>query len=657
MAYPVGAVQISGTIGTTSVLDTYATHQDYLGFGGLRAVADSTERDAITTQRRTFGMVVTSQDGSGSFILANVAMGGTDNVLTNNANWIPYSTGGGGGIAFTSVTYAALNVLIATLSLVEGNYYLINDYQTIYDQPDYDAAGNPKPVVTTNTGTVEPLIVQASSVNQINERAISTLFPLDVIQYDVSFTNTEVMNASAKGRIILRTDDNNNTTNYDHRQVVFKRYEKTTSSGIYTVIYDNGNPYIDNIPTFGTGCYSNKIGNFYTTLDINNTAFILSNNIFDDDCWDNTTGADFYNNTIGSLVYENKFGDLCHDNVIEGDAYNNVINNNFSLNTIGSQFYNNSILNGFRINVISSGFQGNEILSGFRENTILAGFGKNRIGYDFRNPNIVIGTSFLDNQIGNNFGSNIAIGRNFQNNVIGDNFQTNSIADNFLNNQIKNYFLSNTTGNFFSSNNIDDNFQSNNISNNFGYDSTNSISLGNTIGDNCHFNFIGDNFYSNFIKNSCIGNTFTAVVTFNYTILSGAGYVAGEQIMDNATNTIFATIVSDTGTSMVVKGAQIIAHPANLVMPYCQSAMITRCLENRVFAVTANRIGRDIRGEDDFTFTGQSQITAFNGNILSSGHASKADSSTTDIDVHQADNKMINPFNDLINDRRENFYF
>lgn len=109
--------------------------------------------------------------------------------------------------------------------------------------------------------------------------------------------------------------------------------------------------------------------------------------------------------------------------------------------------------------------------------------------------------------------------------------------------------------------------------------------------------------------------------------------------------------------TLTLKGAQIIAHPANLVMPYCQSAMITRCLENRVFAVTANRIGRDIRGEDDFTFTGQSQITAFNGNILSSGHASKADSSTTDIDVHQADNKMINPFNDLINDRREYFYF
>jgi len=96
MAYPVGAVQITGTIGTTSILDTYSTHQDYLGFGGLRAVADTTARDAITTARRTFGMIVTTQDGSGSYILSNVAMGGADNVESNNANWLAYSPGGGG---------------------------------------------------------------------------------------------------------------------------------------------------------------------------------------------------------------------------------------------------------------------------------------------------------------------------------------------------------------------------------------------------------------------------------------------------------------------------------------------------------------------------------------------------------------------------------
>jgi hypothetical protein len=127
MAYPIGAVQISGTIGTTSVLDTYATHQDYLGFGGLRAVADTTERDAITSQRRTFGMIVTLQDGGGSYILANIAMGGTDNVLTNNANWIVYAPGG-------STTYTNTN----PTTIAVGGYALGSTFtaQTMADMWD-----------------------------------------------------------------------------------------------------------------------------------------------------------------------------------------------------------------------------------------------------------------------------------------------------------------------------------------------------------------------------------------------------------------------------------------------------------------------------------------------------------------------------------------
>lgn len=120
MAYPLGAVQVTGFIGTTSVLDTYATHLDYLGYGGLRAVADAAARDAITTDRRTFGMVVTLQDGGGSFILANVAMGGADNVVTNNSNWIPYATGGG------SVTYTNA----APTTIAAGGYPVGSTFPT-----------------------------------------------------------------------------------------------------------------------------------------------------------------------------------------------------------------------------------------------------------------------------------------------------------------------------------------------------------------------------------------------------------------------------------------------------------------------------------------------------------------------------------------------
>jgi len=33
------------------------------------------------------------------------------------------------------------------------------------------------------------------------------------------------------------------------------------------------------------------------------------------------------------------------------------------------------------------------------------------------------------------------------------------------------------------------------------------------------------------------------------------------------------------------------------MLPLCPDAMITRCLENRVFAVAADRTGADTRGE------------------------------------------------------------
>ncbi len=94
--------------------------------------------------------------------------------------------------------------------------------------------------------------------------------------------------------------------------------------------------------------------------------------------------------------------------------------------------------------------------------------------------------------------------------------------------------------------------------------------------------------------------------------------------------------------TLALKGMQVLAHPSNLVMPYCQNAMVTRCLENRIFAVTANRIGVEKRGEDDFTFTGASQITGHDGKVLSSAPVDRTHIATVEIDVKLADNKNIN---------------
>jgi len=109
--------------------------------------------------------------------------------------------------------------------------------------------------------------------------------------------------------------------------------------------------------------------------------------------------------------------------------------------------------------------------------------------------------------------------------------------------------------------------------------------------------------------------------------------------------------------TLAIKMAQVIAHPSNLVMPYCQGSMPTRCLENRVYAITANRIGEEKRGTDHFLFTGASQITALNGDILSSAPVGETYAAVVDFDNYLADNKMINDYNDIINDRKPNLYF
>lgn len=108
---------------------------------------------------------------------------------------------------------------------------------------------------------------------------------------------------------------------------------------------------------------------------------------------------------------------------------------------------------------------------------------------------------------------------------------------------------------------------------------------------------------------------------------------------------------------LALQGAEVIAHPANLVLPYCPMAMPTRCLENRVYAVTANRIGSEQRKEGPLlTYIGMSQITAPDGTVCAQGSAAEQSLIVVDIDPLKARNKSINPYNDLFTDRRPEMY-
>jgi len=109
--------------------------------------------------------------------------------------------------------------------------------------------------------------------------------------------------------------------------------------------------------------------------------------------------------------------------------------------------------------------------------------------------------------------------------------------------------------------------------------------------------------------------------------------------------------------SLALRGAQIIAHPANLVLPYCQDAMLTRSLENRVFTATANRIGSETRPPNySLSFTGRSQITNPLGKRLGRLPADRAGVLIGNIEPGQALDKQFSPMNDIFQDRRPELY-
>jgi len=112
----------------------------------------------------------------------------------------------------------------------------------------------------------------------------------------------------------------------------------------------------------------------------------------------------------------------------------------------------------------------------------------------------------------------------------------------------------------------------------------------------------------------------------------------------------------EVARSLSLAGAQVVCHPSNLVMPYAQEAMVTRCLENRVFSVTANRIGRDEREGKWIGFTGCSQVVDPDGKVLLRATADGEEYGTVEIDPEQALSKRVTEFNDLFSDRRTDLY-
>ncbi len=107
---------------------------------------------------------------------------------------------------------------------------------------------------------------------------------------------------------------------------------------------------------------------------------------------------------------------------------------------------------------------------------------------------------------------------------------------------------------------------------------------------------------------------------------------------------------------LALRGADVICHPANLILPYAQKVMLARSIENRVFTITANRIGVEDRGGLRLEFTGMSQVASPKMEVLASSPKDIEDVKVVEADLTLARDKKITELNDIFDDRRPQFY-
>jgi len=113
----------------------------------------------------------------------------------------------------------------------------------------------------------------------------------------------------------------------------------------------------------------------------------------------------------------------------------------------------------------------------------------------------------------------------------------------------------------------------------------------------------------------------------------------------------------ETARTLALSGADLIAHPSNLVLPHCPQAIITRCLENRIFIVTANRVGTEKRTQNNsLNFIGQSQVVDPDGDILCRASETKEETKIIEINIKKSRNKSITSGDNLFTDRRPDLY-
>lgn len=112
----------------------------------------------------------------------------------------------------------------------------------------------------------------------------------------------------------------------------------------------------------------------------------------------------------------------------------------------------------------------------------------------------------------------------------------------------------------------------------------------------------------------------------------------------------------EAARTLALKGADVIAHPSNLVLPHCPDSMPVRARENHLFTITANRYGQEEKEGETLTFIGMSEVCDPSGTILRRADRDRDEVGIVEFDPHQARDRRLNDYNDVLGDRRPETY-
>jgi len=395
-----------------------------------------------------------------------------------NNSGVATAVGSGAYNTVIDTTYSNLYSLYTSGGFATGSYYYINDFQTIYEQPDFYFDDKPKTVLSLTSSTSYPIVVLATSKNTLAIDAYQPDYPKDKIKYDFTWNETEFGN-SAKGRITERIDTDGNRTDYDHRDIKFKRYQNYernvqlngiitswncitgTVSGSATtfmselsigdiIILDSHSAWGgDKSYTIGLKVKTKvsdtiitvEVDSLYTggvptPISLNNGSQIIPTDYtfgvpttLSYTFWSTIPTGDF---TSYKEVYFGQFDDGDFDDLytfqVGGTSVNNYIGN-YSQNYLSGSYNNTLILSN---NVFTNPYSSYNKLEGACYNNHFEQPAKNNI--------ICAGSDFFN---GNNFNNNIINGP-FNNNIINCSFN-NNIIGNMLYNSFSGEFYHNFT--------------------------------------------------------------------------------------------------------------------------------------------------------------------------------------------------------------------